>query len=386
MKATVASRSLTREPLLELLLQVSCRPAARCFHLPLVQRTSPRPSLPSSQRYLSTSAACARPAPTKTPTHIGLDRNPQSLSAISRIPIPSGSRSEVFTPSTLARPLGLLHPPLPGQNTPLDTRTLSQKTSDYSSKELALERRKKLLRSYLRPYFQEWKRVDHWKGKSFVANPLLFKKEAALYFPNMWGSTLSDEGDGPDKGRDTTPVLRGKISVVGIQSGRWAEEQVDTFLGAKENPELQDLIAEGKCQRADVNVQDNWLRALFVFTSVLKKQIPKERWARYFRVMMARDVGRGLTEDIRDAMGFLNSNVGYVYLLDADCRIRWAGSGHAWPGEVESLNKGIRRLWAEMKGEEVKREDKVVVRIEKPQGVMGTPRVEKKQKKLAASA
>lgn len=246
-------------------------------------------------------------------------------------------------------------------------------------------RRKILLRTYLRPYFQDWKHVDHWKGKSFVANERLFKKEAALYFPNMFGKTLSEKGDGPQNGRDTTPALRGKITVVGIQSGQWAEEQVDTFLGAKENQELQDIIAQGKVQRADINVQDNWLRALFVFSSKLRKQVPREQWERYFRVKLVRDTGRGITEDIRDAMGFLNSNVGYVYLLDSECRIRWAGSGHAWPGERESLNAGIRRLYAEMKGEKLKKEDVIVPKISKPKGVVGSPRAEKKRRKAMAA-
>ena len=62
-----------------------------------------------------------------------------------------------------------------------------------------------------------------------------------------------------------------------------------------------------------------------------------------------RDTGVGLTEDVRDAMGLLNSQVGYIYLLDPDCRIRWAGSGHAWAGEVDSLNAGIRKLVNEAK-------------------------------------
>ena len=66
-------------------------------------------------------------------------------------------------------------------------------------------------------------------------------------------------------------------------------------------------------------------------------------------VRLAKDLGRGLTEDIRDAMGLLNSQVGYVYLLDPECRIRWAGSGYAWPGEVDSLNAGIKRLLEEAK-------------------------------------
>jgi ATPase complex subunit ATP10 len=47
-------------------------------------------------------------------------------------------------------------------------------------------------------------------------------------------------------------------------------------------------------------------------------------------VKLARDVGKGLSEDVRDAMGLLNSQVGYVYLVDTECRIRWAGSGNTW--------------------------------------------------------
>jgi mitochondrial ATPase complex subunit ATP10 len=284
-----------------------------------------------------------------------LDRNPENRSAISRIPIPAGERGEKFVPQPLARPLGLPHPPQPGQNSPVDRRTLSEKKADFSSYEKALERRRVLFRQFLRPYFQDWKRMDHYKGKSFVSNERLFKREKALWFPNMWGGTLRKEGDGVDGGRDMVYALRGKVSVVGIQSGIWAEEQVATFLGGKEgeNPALKGIIESsgGLLQRVDVNVQSDWVRSLLVrlFKGRLRKSMPEEHWGRYFMVKLARDVGRGLTEDVRDAMGFLNSQVGYVYLLDTECRIRWAGSGHAWKGEVEWLNMGIKRLVEEAK-------------------------------------
>ena len=282
-----------------------------------------------------------------------LDRNPENRSAISRIPIPAGERGEKFTPSPLARPLGLPHPPQPGQNSPVDRRTLAEKKADFGSYDKAMERRRVLFRQFLRPYFQEWKRVDHYKGKSFVSNGRLFRREKALWFPNMWGATLRRERDGVDGGRDLTPVLRGRVSVVAIQSGIWAEEQVATFLGGKdgENPALQGLMegSGGLLQRVDVNVQADWVRSLLVrlFRGRLRRAMPEEQWGRYFMVKLARDVGRGLTEDVRDAMGFLNGQVGYVYLLDTECRIRWAGSGHAWAGEVEGLNMGIRRLLEE---------------------------------------
>ena len=53
---------------------------------------------------------------------------------------------------------------------------------------------------------------------------------------------------------------------------------------------------------------------------------------------------------MRDAMGLLNSKVGYTYLLDGACRIRWAGSGIAEGDEREGLVRGVRKLIEEAKG------------------------------------
>ena len=55
---------------------------------------------------------------------------------------------------------------------------------------------------------------------------------------------------------------------------------------------------------------------------------------------------------MRDMMGLLNSRVGYVYLLDSRCRIRWAGSGRAEGGEKEGLVRGVGRLLEERRLEE----------------------------------
>lgn len=274
-----------------------------------------------------------------------LDRNAGNTSAISKIPIPKGERGENFTPSPLSRPIGLPYPPFPGQNTPHSDLTLLERRDSYIDQDNVRARRRLLVRTLLRPYFQEWKLLRHFKGKSFVGGDRLFKRDRALYFPNLWGWTLAADGA---KGMDTTPVLRGKVSLVGIQSGVWAEEQVRTFLGDGENPTLQKLIREngGLVQKVEINIQDHWLRALLVklFKNKLRKTRPASDWRKYFTVRLGRDTGRGLTEDIRDAMGLLNSQVGYVYLLDTECRIRWAGSGHAWEGETSSLNAGVMRL------------------------------------------
>lgn len=367
--------NMSRELLVDLLIKTAARPHSRCL-----QRT--RISICQQRHY-----ALARPGSTKSkprpdpvlgprkpsqvPLAVGIDRNPDNKSAISRIPIPKGVKGEKFVPSVLERPLGLQTPPQAGQNSPKDNRTWAEKKNDFSDYERAVERRQIYLRTFLRPYFQEWKRTEHYKGKSFVSSDRLFRKEKALYFPNIWGQTLARE-QGPDGGKDTTPILRGKISIVGIQSGQWAEEQVDTFFGTKDNPELQDLLSQYKdvFQRVDINVQGDIARAWLVklFSGRLRNIVPEDRWDKYYMVKLPRDVRLGLTDDVRDAMGFLNTQVGYVYLVDENCKIRWAGSGHAWPGEVDNLNSGIKRLIQEHTTEPLP--PRKVVRV-RPQAVLG---------------
>ena len=58
---------------------------------------------------------------------------------------------------------------------------------------------------------------------------------------------------------------------------------------------------------------------------------------------------------MKEAIGFLNEAAGYVYLVDSECRIRWAGSAGAEAHERESLVRGVRKLIAEARGV---REDK----------------------------
>ena len=106
------------------------------------------------------------------------------------------------------------------------------------------------------------------------------------------------------------------------------------------------ITVRGLVQRIDVNIQGDWIRAWLVkiFSGRLRKMISPDRWDKYFMIKLPRDIRRGLTDDVRDAMGLLNSQVGYVYLVDSSCKIRWAGSGHAWEGEVAGLNAAVQRL------------------------------------------
>lgn len=184
------------------------------------------------------------------------------------------------------------------------------------------------------PYFRDFSRLSkQFKGKSWIAPPLLFKADKALFFPNLVGRTLATA-----ERVDTTHMLVGGVSVIAVYTSTWAEGQAATFLDGLEDqvPELKD----GPVQRVDVNIEENWLRAAILKMCVprVRARVPMERHDRYFIVE------NGLTKSLKHDLGLWNGKVGYVYLVDWACRIRWAASGNAEPGEREALARGLKRL------------------------------------------
>lgn len=196
-----------------------------------------------------------------------------------------------------------------------------------------------------RPYFRDWTNLALHKGKTFLAPPRPFKHDKSLYFPNLFGHTLLKTTKLP---RDTTPVLEGKASVVTIYSTKWAEGQAKTFIGKAENPALHEILEQnkGKAQLVQINVEDTSLMKYWLirmFSGGVRRSLGKENWDKYFIVR------KGISDEIRESIGYLNSKVGYTYLVDGNFRIRWAGSGPAQPGERESLTRSIERLLDEQK-------------------------------------
>lgn len=49
-------------------------------------------------------------------------------------------------------------------------------------------------------------------------------------------------------------------------------------------------------------------------------------------------------EYVREDLGMVNKHVGYVYLVDESCRVRWAGCADAMPEEANALLNCTRIL------------------------------------------
>jgi ATPase complex subunit ATP10 len=306
--------------------------------------------IPALRRTIPNSSwTCLRCQKRTTNAYISLHLSTRPFTSARRHNLPAASSSkpppstqptspkddEKFIPQPLGRPIGFQTPPQPGQNT--GEKPPKKDYTGMTLSERNLAKRADIVEKWGTSYFRDFKNIRKYRsGKTFMANKSIFKKEAALYFPNFRGETLK-EGQA-----DTADVMKGKVSVVNVFSSAWGEAQVRSFTSKTANPVLYEILAqhEAVAQQIDINIEENalkaWIIKMFQFQQRLQRR--KEDWGKYFVVR------KGVSQRIRETIGLLNGRVGYVYLLDQECRIRWAGSADAEGTEADDLTRGFGRL------------------------------------------
>ncbi|KZT23703.1 hypothetical protein NEOLEDRAFT_1157210 [Neolentinus lepideus HHB14362 ss-1] len=246
----------------------------------------------------------------------------------------------------LQRPLGVKAQPT--------TLRKSWGESQYDTlidREKRLDQRRHLIKQIGKGYYEDLINTRHWGGKTWIAPKTVIREDKALYFPDIVGKSLDKDAE-----VHTADLLRGKISVVGILGTQISDEHIryfvlptnEAYFRNPKYPEYQHVL---------INLQENILRSMLVslFTSRIRKNTPPELHSTY--LLSSQDM-----EYQREAMGLNNKYVGYVYLVDENLKIRWAGCGDAKVEESEALLRCTKVLLERLqkkRSENQKKSDKM---------------------------
>ncbi|KAG4304282.1 hypothetical protein PORY_002257 [Pneumocystis oryctolagi] len=246
----------------------------------------------------------------------------------------SAQEQEPFYLKTLEHIIGMKEPPFYQKISEKKTRTLKERFNDFLSLEKNRERNKELLKDISKSYWSNIQAMKYHQGKTWIAPKDLFKKDKALYVADFHGTTLSNKISNVASLIESSPV-----SLLSVFSSKSGEKHVKSFLSNK----LQ-LIPN--IQYIYVNFQEGFLKAALVrmFSATIRSQVLKEHYDKYFFV-------NKLPKNIKENMMISNICVGYIYLVDNQCRIRWAGCGNATEEEKEYLITCSQRLIEEYKTE-----------------------------------
>ncbi|KZO94195.1 hypothetical protein CALVIDRAFT_501771 [Calocera viscosa TUFC12733] len=219
----------------------------------------------------------------------------------------------------LDRPLGLPRPPTTKK------RGWKELNQDLLDRERMLEERQHLVKQIMTGYYNDVNQLKYHGGKRWTAPEVLVKADKALYFPDIIGAALTG-----DRSSHTTDLCQGKVSIVCFIGSQMAEKHIADFTKLA----LESFGDDPDLRFVQINLQENPLKAFLVsmFASRIKTQVP-EKFHPYY-LLSSHNM-----EYYREPLGCTNKMLGYVYLLDEDLKVRWAGGGHPNPEEQVSLHR-----------------------------------------------
>ncbi|EPS95630.1 hypothetical protein FOMPIDRAFT_130972 [Fomitopsis schrenkii] len=217
----------------------------------------------------------------------------------------------------LQRPLGV--PERPSAS----PQSWEQKREELLDQDKRLKKRHELVREATKGYFTDLNATRRYGGKTWIAPKAMIREDKALYFPDIVGTNLKSEHN-----IHTTGLCAGKVSVIAMLTTRVSELQVVNYI----KPTHEQYSSHPMYRYVQVNLQENLLKSLLVsmFTSSIRKTVPEELWESYL-------VSSQNMDYVRYDMGMTNSRIGYVYLVDEQCKIRWAACADPMVEEIEAL-------------------------------------------------
>ncbi|EGG06757.1 uncharacterized protein MELLADRAFT_48252 [Melampsora larici-populina 98AG31] len=236
----------------------------------------------------------------------------------------SGENDATKLPPYLPRPLGVEEVPSTAP------ATKEEKLAKLVDEESRLRERKHIISEVSKGYYHDWATLRHNGNKLWTAPPSLIREERSLYFPDIKGIAISNK-----QMAHTTDLFDDKVTLLAVESTRMSEEHTRSFY----TEPTRMLAGEPDFQLVRLNVQENplksWLVSLFI--NNLKRNVPAHQQSRYL-------LSNQNLEYFREPLGMANKLLGYVYLVDWDKKIRWAGCGFANAEEMRGLFTSSRAL------------------------------------------
>lgn len=223
-------------------------------------------------------------------------------------------------------PLSLLQRPLGVRDRPQShTKTWEDTRKELMDEETRLKQRDHLLKEATKGYFTDLNATRRHGGKTWIAPNVMIREDKALYFPNISGSRLDTRAK-----THTTDMCKGRISVIAILSTRMSEIHVKGFVAPTNGRYLSNPLY----QYIQVNLQENLLKSWLVslFLTSIARSVPPNLHSTYL-------VSNQDMEYVREPLGMVNKHVGYVFLVDENMKVRWAGCGDAKAEETNALEQ-----------------------------------------------
>ncbi|KAJ2771963.1 Mitochondrial ATPase complex subunit atp10 [Coemansia nantahalensis] len=202
---------------------------------------------------------------------------------------------------------------------------------DVLSREKNLETRAKIIHDIGHSYFQDIIDLRNNGDKLFEAPARLIDTHRAKFLPSLPGRTLKWQST------DITDLCRGKTTLLSVDFTKFGERHTRSFTAVFD----REFAASDDMQVVYANIEENPAKAvvLALCFPFVKRAMPKKDHANYL-------IHLGNVEPFRQALGIANPLIGYVFLIDANMRVRWYANGLATEPEAATMVRLARSLAA----------------------------------------